>query len=356
MTAANLTFLVRPALSGLAFLVSFCVVCFAIRESLPFPAVPVVQSKIEYLQDHVNEFDVLFLGSSRMYHQIIPSLFDELLSKQGVAVRSFNIGVDGMRPPEDAYVFDQVRAMKPQRLRFVFIEAAGLRLPVDEDKRDTIRALYWHDWERLRLLLSRAMYQKKKRDLTDTIRELREPMSAFFAHLELFAKNVTNAGRSDVLTRHLRTRTQRTTQQINRERVMGKSLDGYVPADFPEVMPPEALASYRRELGERQTKPAVEDLADPVSQKAMQRLLAAVRSIGATPVLVIPPTTNKKNFYPRPELRGDLLIFDYSDINKYAGLYENQHRQDTDHVNKAGAVVFTEILAKEFAAVVQSRK
>ena len=85
----------------------------------------------------------------------------------------------------------------------------------------------------------------------------------------------------------------------------------------------------------------------------MQRLLGAVRSVGATPVLVIPPTTNKKNFYPRPELRGDLLIFDYSDIRKYAGLYENQHRQDTDHVNKAGAVVFTRILANEFAAVVQ---
>ena len=77
------------------------------------------------------------------------------------------------------YVFDQIRAMKPHRLRYVFIEAAGLRLPVDEDKRDTVRALYWHDWERLRLLFSRAIYQKKKRDFADAIRELREPMGAF---------------------------------------------------------------------------------------------------------------------------------------------------------------------------------
>ena len=31
-------FLLRPAVSGLAFIFAFCAVCFAIRESLPFPS------------------------------------------------------------------------------------------------------------------------------------------------------------------------------------------------------------------------------------------------------------------------------------------------------------------------------
>lgn len=51
---------------------------------LPFPEVPVVQEKIKRLGRYGDEYDILFVGSSRIYFQVLPSIFDQMLREKGL--------------------------------------------------------------------------------------------------------------------------------------------------------------------------------------------------------------------------------------------------------------------------------
>ena len=74
---------VRLTFVAAAFLLGLCLTCWVIRINLPVPKVPAVQAKLAHLAEHINDYDTLFLGSSRIYHQIIPSRFDELMARRG---------------------------------------------------------------------------------------------------------------------------------------------------------------------------------------------------------------------------------------------------------------------------------
>ena len=193
---------VRLLLGSIAFVIAFSAACLAIREALPFRDIPAVRSKLRHFQQRGNDFDALFVGSSRIQYQVIPAMFDEVARNAGVPVKSFNAGVAGMRPPEDAYLFDQLLAARPQRLRWVFIELGYVRFDIPEERRGTMRAQYWHDVPRLWVLWQRVTELKptdKPRSLKRVWRELREPLGEFPQHLELFFREMSNLGRGDFL-------------------------------------------------------------------------------------------------------------------------------------------------------------
>ncbi len=88
--------------------------------------------KLERLKERSDDYDTLFLGSSRIYHQIIPQLYDRLTGERGIATKSFNAAVDGMRPWKTLKAtFDQILKFRPKHLRWVFIELGAIRVPVD---------------------------------------------------------------------------------------------------------------------------------------------------------------------------------------------------------------------------------
>ena len=71
----------RPArlIVGLAMLaLAFVAACLVIRSAFPFPDIPNVHAKIVHFREHPNDYDTLFIGSSRLNYQVIPSQFDRL--------------------------------------------------------------------------------------------------------------------------------------------------------------------------------------------------------------------------------------------------------------------------------------
>ena len=117
-------------------------------------------------------------------------------------------------------------------------------------------------------------------------------------------------------------------------------------------MPAEPRAKYMASYEERLATPANRESNDPISQLALQRLVATVRSHGAIPIFVVPPTTEAGYFYPPMDREKDLAILDFSDVRKYPELYDPNHRIDLDHLNTAGAKIFSEALAQDFVPMV----
>ncbi len=349
--------ILRGARCLVLFVLGLCAVCWAIREALPFPAVPLVKVKLEYLAKHHDDYDTLFLGSSRIYYQIIPALFDQLAAEQGLPARSFNAAIAGMRPPEDAYYLDYILRHPPKNLRWVFIELAGLRTAMDPDKIGTVRAVYWHDWARLWILFKRGLAvhpEIKKRKWKKQIEPRLDEFSDFWAHLPIFLQNQTNLGRGTILTSRLIYAKLRPPSPARS--VLGEDHAGWIPTGRGEAMAGDQLAAFDKALGQRRMEKARRDPGDPVSQEALETMIAKIEKLGATPVLVVPPTTNKRNFVPSPEREQKSIVLDFCDLEKYPELYEHRYRLDTDHLNSEGARVFTRIFVKAWAEEVKRRQ
>jgi hypothetical protein len=341
---------VLPSLLWKAFLFACFAAAFLLTGTglanlLPLPEVPVIQPKLQHLSSRIGEYDTLFLGTSRIYHQIQPRLFDRLTAAAGLPTRSFNAAADGLRPPEDAYVFEHIAALRPPRLRYVFLEVSPVVAALDREKRGTIRAVYWHDWERTWLLLQRAFHTRAKLPWSERLQRICENLPHAAERASLFIRRSANLGRGTLLTDRFRKRKKPKPDLVP----LGPEGDGFISTGH-EVISDRDRVQYEQELRIRAKRPARSAGGDPISQKALGRLLQLIRSTGAEPVLIIPPTTATGYFLPRPEITGGAMVLDFSDIQKYGALYTVEHRLDGQHLNTAGAVAFTHALGKEFAA------
>src|SRR6188474_2428492 len=100
--------------AGIAVL-SFFLTCAGLNLILPFPEIGGVSRNLRFFQRHGNDFDTLFVGSSRIHHQISPAIFDRAMREAGFTTRSFNFGVNAMFPPEDSYFVERLLATKPRQ-------------------------------------------------------------------------------------------------------------------------------------------------------------------------------------------------------------------------------------------------
>jgi hypothetical protein len=324
-----------------AFAATFILSCAAISRFLPFPEVPVVRTKLSHFAAHRDDYDTLFLGSSHFYFQVIPSVFDSVTAGAGHPTRSFNAGIAGLRPPEDGYLLDRFLALSPRNLRHVFIELAILRTRLDNV--DSRRAAYWHDWRRMRMIWRATMTESRKKNLSDGPGALRGRLGDLLVHLLLFLRRETNVGRGEIVT--ARFAASRSAQSPKRD--LGTALDGFIPTNLPQVMQGEMVSRYERELAERRREPARKHFGDSISQEALYRMINAVEKAGAIPVLVVPPTTDRKNFRP-VDNESRLIILDFCDLEKFPELYEPGHRLDLSHLNTAGAEIFSRLLGERF--------
>jgi hypothetical protein len=326
-------------------------VCVAIAAALPFPDIPLVTAKLDHFRRHANDYDTLFLGSSRIYHQLIPSLFDELTAEHGLKTKSFNAAIDGMRPPELNYYVDQLLAAHPRDLRWIFIENGALRITLDPQKQGTLREVYWHDFTRTCIVVRTALADRKpprRARLLPILGSYVEPLRLISDHAALFVRNFVNLGRGSLLIEPLLL-LPHSAFDLNAA-TLGPGGDGFRVTGREETILPEERRRLEEARAARRLKPFTIDYADDESQRAYEALLKRFEDLGAVTVQVIPPETGSRKFHLRSEAKTARIVLDYSDFDQYAALYAPENRIDNNHVNFAGAQLLTRFIADEFCA------
>ena len=331
---------------------------------LPPLEVPVVDEKLAFFADHRDEFDTLFFGSSRTYAQIFPTLFDQRTVEAGIFTTSFNFGIDGMFPPEDGYVAEQLFALHPKNLRRVFIEVSLFRNTWFAMGSGSTRALYWHDGRRLELALREAFttydFRSTKPDGTrlrwkDWRKSFKrwwgdmsigKPLQRRFEnlciHAGLFLKRTLNAGRGSDLVAQL----GRGTERQHDWRVLGADMRGLrQPASRREI-PAPALDSFDQRLAEVTAKPARLTPMQPAQQENMRRIVALVRAAGAEPILYLAPdVTPCRRYLPDDP---DIPLFDFTEVARWPQLFLRENRLDASHLDSDGAKMLTDEFARMF--------
>ncbi len=304
------------------------------------PSIPEgVAEKSKFFAKHKDEFDTLFLGSSRFYHAVSPEIFDKVTRENGLPTRTFNFGIDGMNPPENFYVLDQILKTEPRTLKWVFVEVGDIETKSHANILSTQRLLYWHDWPRTALTLRKAFNPHGTAKWYQKLNRLWSARRTFILHLGLFEKQFTNVGRAaDFLP------SQTDVPALESNLNLGPKGDGYRLAGA--AMSPERAEKFRRKLAE-EVATARPEFIDPYAESAYRDCAAKIRRIGAAPIFVVPP-----GIYQSPTLfrksppPGPLFLF--NDSKTYPQLYDTKVRVDDQHLTNEGAAEFTRLLALEF--------
>jgi len=331
----------------------FIIACVVGARLLPAPDLPsVVREKIARLSTEGDQYDAIFLGSSRIQNHVMPALFDDLVARGGIHMKSFNFGIASMHAPEDDYVLDLILAQPHARLRWVFVEIDFFRTEMQPDQAGTLRGQYWHDLPRIELLC-RRLFLTTESGLRRNIRDAFRRWNDFLDHGLLFCKRSANIGRgAQLIERHL----FRADQNPMNWRVLGDSADGWTP-----VIPNESDIAERQSgrlgkiLQKRIANPPARDEADSASQSILASLLAKIVKTGAMPVIVIPPRIRHYYLYPAPDIAARFPTIDLCDPVRYPELYREDLHVDGTHLNREGAVVFTRELAGAFLDAARKR-
>ena len=262
------------AVNACAFLAALAGACFAIDSALPSPRVFDLGQKFDHLAAHP-EIDALFIGSSRLFHSVDPVLFDRDAAVLGVRTRSFNLAVDGMRPPESLYVARLALARHPG-LRWVFIEAQDIFVKLPKQNLATARVVHWHDWRHTAMVL---------REIRTRLARTPGARGLVGLHLRCFAQRTSNVGRgADIVAGRLRW-----VKKSAASEPLWAGREGFVPDTHPWA---DAKLRARYALAVetiRATPPAPAPLT-PVLRGAFRDVAAEVRAAGATPIFVVTPT------------------------------------------------------------------
>jgi hypothetical protein len=340
----------RKTLAICIFLVTLGTTARLLNEVKLFDEVPIVRDKWPFYKKHKDEYDTLLIGTSRTYRGIMPGLFDQLTAEAGVPTRTFNFGIDGMFPPEDAYIAEKILQDPPKNLRWVFFEI-GLFVDHFEGRHpDVVRTMHWHDFKRTLLSTRSRLWPKNKpenwKKWFKSEKDRPPAVSDCLIHWRLFFVKTLNLGRgSEFLGDHFLKRQRKVDG-------LGPANDGFLPMAADQVMIGEELAAYERDVQKYTKKPAQVRPLPIYGDESLAGVAERVRELGAEMIVFILPTTGSRREYPSEKLA--LPLIDLRNPQEYPELFVPALRADPSHVNARGAEAMTRRIVERFIPMAKS--
>ena len=321
------------------FLLAVAATSAVLTTFAPFPNLGNLWRKYHHLREHGDRYSVIYLGSSRVFHEFIPEQFDQELAKRGYKARSFNFGQDGMWPPESFYMLREILALRPANLRWVLIDLMGIKAEL-EGNETTLRAVHWHDLYHTWLACRHAMEVDMEGQ-----RSFGEKAELCWRHINLWAQRTTGLGQGhEQLELVLKIRRKKNPAPVpdgGFERAGSGPLTGGMRAMFDR-----SVARLKRNPPGKQIQ--------PVLREALDKVIAEVRTAGAEPVFVVAAGIyGAERFSDWPPAGVHVVRFD--DPNQYPDLYDPAERYDPHHLDVNGAQKFTRHLAEQFSMVLERK-
>ena len=304
--------------------------------SLPFPLVPKIEARYRYFAERKDDFDTLFIGSSRIRYQVIPQQFDAETAARGAPTNSINLGYSGMWLPESYYFLRQLLALHPRHLRWVVIELMDHRSGLADREPPTMRMVYWHDWKHAGMAL---------RFVWESPLPIMEKGQQLAMHARMFLQRMTNPGRGAewLRERYMPSNNKWDSNWMNRvgfDTEAGGEWGKSRRADFTEDV------EMFKKLPSRCVRPGM--------ASALREIIDDVHRAGAETVFVFPPSVLVEENLTGGMPQG-MILWAFNKPLEYPRLYLPELHYESGHLNEDGAREFTGLLAQRLADMAQKR-
>ena len=296
--------------------------------------------------EHRDEFDTLFIGSSRTFRGFDPVLFDELMAEAGRPTRSFNFGIPGARIMETDRVLERVVKLRPEGLRLIVLGPERLPILLSDQNALTRPVIDWHDLERTRLVCSYAM---DREDNQEKLWAILEP------HLVAAFYNLIGAGRALAYVDAWM------GAQADEEWVLetlGPLRDGFPPKDHfgPRNRKfRRNIEDYLDILEAYGARPLEPGPPAPQALEMFDLMRARAEAAGIQLVFVTQPALYLEDDLIKASEAGLVEpVLRYDDPAIVPELYAPDHRFDANHLNNGGAKLFTRLLVRDLLPLLET--
>lgn len=339
-------------------LMAFLVAVSLLAKIIPSPTIPsnivFIGPKYDYYQAHKDEYTALFFGSSRIYNQVIPEIFDATanqLTDPSTAtpkINSYNFGIPAMRAIDSAVLLEEILSDPPQNLKWVFFESILDKGYEPIANARTHRAMYWHTWKNTRFA-ARYIFTSDE--------SLPKKAVLLSSHLLPFLYHQLNVGRlfNQVLPSDFSKEEQTVAADFTAHEGFYTLREARDPKrqDFLHHQ-----ADYEQAviaLGDgSSTIPADEAYLSANKQMLLARITQAIRGAGAEPIFLESPSLHTEHDFQAAKQLGIIdTLLSYKDPQRFPQLYRADQRHDADHLNEAGAREFTRLLAEDFSEAIR---
>ena len=332
------------------FFLAFTVSSLIFKEIIPSPSIPpnlpFISSKYEYFIKHKDEYDTIFIGSSRICNQVVPDVFDNVMKSLGKSTNSFNFGIPAMRALPSYFLLKEILAEPPENLKWVFIEIDldSVYEPIENVR--TTRSIYWHNFNNT-LFVLKYIFNSNQDSLIKKI-------LTSISHLIPYLYNQINVGRmfDQVILQ---------TSSHNQEKLVESFFiknDGYYPLDLIQKDPNrqkflQHLDTYNLEKSKlahlKQEEYSQTKLPSKNKLSLLSLIIKQVEAVNAKPVFILPPRLENKQKLQQAYQQGYIpLLLSFNDPIKFPELYQVNLRHDKNHLNHEGSEHLTRLIAKAF--------
>ena len=333
------------------------------RVASPFLGADKVEKKFAYFAAHKDEFDVIFVGSSRVMNQVSPRVFDQAMAKAGHPCRSINLGYAGMFLPESAFLVNRIRKLHPARLQTILVELSTHTPRRNEEAVLTAREIYWHRSVETALVCANVLTDPSPNFSTG------ERLEQIGRQFSIFTRCLVHLGSGPDLFEHFQNASRRPSSASDPGReILGPDLDGFSPlqttlgqgtsAAFKTGGDATDLANYQASVAAlradvkslpRPVLPSTPgaDFGETIIREILARQASSLRADGIRPVYFIGPVTTRESAFLELAAQGAIpRLLAFNDPIAYPELYRPEVRADRYHLNIRGAEILTRLLAR----------
>lgn len=301
-------------------------------------------AKLDHWCSHADAYDTLFVGSSRVYRNVDPVLFDESTARAASPTSSFDLGLPGMSFLEALHTSHALLDARPAALRTLVVELLPSSVDIPGRNAESARVRAWHDLRTTRAAVRLAS------GLDDTF-----------------------AARLDAGLEHVALWAGRALHQGSGRRRFEELFDGRYDAETRAVLPrvlegrghlaleddddPRVAARRARFLDEVDALRArnaafvagtLDDVpTDPTALELLAELARRAQGLGVRLVLVAMPVHRRfeaeRDAVAAGRLPADLVVL--ADPVGHPELYAPERHFDANHLDREGTARLTELLA-----------
>ncbi len=328
-----------------------------VQKTLPFAwGDDVLYLKNDYYQKHQADYNTIFLGGSLVYRHIDCQLLDSMTNANGLATRSFNMGVDGLNMPKQMWVIDELLENDTENLDYLFVTLSSTSRFLFLNMH-TRKFVTWNNWSTLKHSIG---------VLRDIPYGIKQRVKTAYYYLLTTLENKVHAGLGEDIIEfqtHRRNHPDLT--------YLGKNKDGFYPYNYEEshIMmsqnwEEELLIASKRayegnpEKREQLVKKTTEEFEnfqpkDKFSKSILKAYMSAIDKAAAKGVklIVVMPPRTRENY--------DIFLQVYERLPKenkinlaspiqYPEFYTLENSYNFHHLNFRGAKLYTKEQARQF--------